>query len=304
MDSASESPIPPPIESSLLEQSVSVDSAKTAASDSARSPTEVLGPMQGGRWRPVRPDELLRKNAAAPNPDPVAETPKVRLERRQELEQHLKLRPTDLDAFLELSRLYRSEDRPIDAKRVLQQATQIFPSEERLTWEMEEATLARSRQQLREVTDLASRLSTPEVTQALQRSQTDWSCRRMEVCRARLARDPQQRHLHLVLAEAMFDSGMFEATIEELQTIIDTDDYSPQANLLVARSLIAMGKDLDAMPKLRAASMRRVLPAPLRIRIIALRLLCEIAERLGTTMTLERYRQHLAQAEQELVKSS
>ncbi len=293
METAPETPLPQGLEPSLLEQSVPDTPA-----------VEVLGPMQGGRWRPVRPDELLRKHAPSTPDEPTPEAPKVRLERRQQLEQHLKLRPTDLDAYLELSRLYRSEDRPIDAKRVLQQAIQVFPADDRLTWEMEEATLARSRQQLREVTDLASRLSTPEVAQALQRSQVDWSCRRMDVCRARLARDPLQKHLHLVLAEAIFDSGMYEATIAELQPIIDIDELSPQAHLLVGRSFIAMGKDLGAMPSLRAAAMRRAVPSPLRIRIAALRLLAEIAERLGTTMTLARYRQHLAQAEQELVKSS
>ncbi len=298
MESASESPIPPPSE---LE---SRHGMHTITSGELSEETESLGPMDGGRWRPVRPDELLRKNVAPASADQTPEPPKVQLQRRQELEQHLKLRPTDLDAFLELARIYRSEDRPIEAKRVLQQAIQVFPKEERLTIEMEEATLARSRQQLREVTELASRLNTPEVTQALKRSQTDWACRRMDVCRARLARDPHQKQLHLILAEALFDSGMFEATIEELEKIVAIDELAPQANLLMGRSLLAMGKDMEAMPVLRAASIRRAVPAPIRIRVIALRLLCEIAERLGTTVTLQRYRQHLTFAEQELSKPS
>ncbi len=297
MDSASESPIPPPSE---LE---SRHAMHAMGSDKASDETEALGPMNGGRWRPVRPDELLRKRAATTADQPL-EPPKVHLQRRQELEQHLKLRPTDLDAFLELARIYRSEDRPIEAKRVLLQAIQAFPKEVRLTLEIEEATLARSRQQLREVTDLASRLNTPEVTQALKRSQTDWACRRMDVCRARLARDPEQRQLHLILAEALFDSGMFEATIEELEKIVAIDELSPQANLLLGRSLLAMGKDMQAMAPLRAASLRRAVPAPIRIRVIALRLLCEIAERLGTTVTLQRYRQQLTFAEHELSKPS
>jgi hypothetical protein len=298
MESTSESPIPLPSELDSRHEVRSVDSAEMIRE------TQTLGPMDGGRWRPVRPDELLRKQAAVPSDKKAPEPPKVQLQRRQELEQHLKTWPADLDATLELARIYRSDDRPIEARRVIQQAIQFFPKEERLTVELEEATLARSRQQLREVAELASRLNTPEVAQALKRSQTDWAMRRMDVCRARLARDPQQKQLHLILAEALFDSGMFEATVEELKKIVEIDEISPHAYLLMGRAYLALGKDIEAMPALRAASIRRAVPAPIRVRVIALRLLCEVAERLGTTMTLQRYRQHLTFAEQELSKLS
>lgn len=257
-------------------------------------------PLDERRWRPVRPDELLRKNVVAPPEDEKVEPPRVRLERRQTLEHHLKLKPTDLEAFLELAKIYRSEERPVEAKRILQQAIQIFPDDDRLTWELEEATLARSLQQLREVTELASRLNTPEADRELKRSQSDWACRRMDVCRARLARDPSLKHLHLVLAEALLDAGLFEPAVETLQAVLDVDEYSPQAYLLSGRAMLAMGKDLAAMPLLRAAALRRAVPAPLRVRVLALRLLCETAERLGTTMTLERYRRQLTTAEHEL----
>lgn len=159
----------------------------TVTPETAEAASE-LNPMEGGRWRPVRPEELLRKNVAV---EPIGEEstdqsrPKVRLERRQELEHHLKSSPTDLDAFMELGRIYRSEDRPLDARRVFQQALQIFPEEQELLWEYEEATLARSLQQLREVTELARRLDTAETERELKRSQNDWACRRMDVCRAR-----------------------------------------------------------------------------------------------------------------------
>ena len=126
------------------------------------------------------------------------------MERRQELEQRLKASPTDRDAYLELAAIYRSEDRPQDAKRTLQQAIQIFPDDEKLLWELEEATLARSLQQFREVSDLASRLKTSEADRELKRSRHDWACRRIDVCRARLKRDPSKRQLRVVLGEAMY----------------------------------------------------------------------------------------------------
>ncbi len=305
MESASESPTPPPIEPAVSDPVVNHAVAKSelqSADSQLSDVTAALGPLEGGRWRPVRPDELLKKNVPPPKDDDSVHLPKVRLQRRQELEQHLKLRPTDLEAYLELARIYRADDRPIEAKRVLQQAIQTFPSDDRLVWEMEEATLARSRQQLRDVTEVVSRLNTPEANRELKRSQTDWACRRMDVCRARLSRDPSQLHLRLVLAEAMFDSGMFEGAVDELKPILDVDELSPQANLLSGRATMATGKDLEAMSFFRAASLRRAVPAPIRVRITALRFLVEIASRLGTTMTLARYQQQLAAAEQELSK--
>ncbi len=280
--------------------------------------------MEGGRWHRVRHEELSREHrevktplqaataphAAAPHAAAPQATaaykppPKVRLERRQELEHHLKQSPTDLDAFMELGRIYRGEDRPLDARRVYQQALQIFPEEKGLLWEYEEAVLARSLQQFREVTELARRLDTAETERELKRSQNDWACRRMDVCLARLGRDPSLVHLRLALSEAMYDAGMYEGAINELDTLLENDELSPAAYLVRGRCMLAMGKDVEAMASLRAASLRRSVVAPARTRVIALRLLCETAERLGVALTLAHYRKHLQQAESELAKQT
>lgn len=272
-----------------------------------------FNPMEGGLWRPVKPDELLRRSSS-PEPDSSAppasgETapevpPKIQLERRQELEQHLRASPTDLDGYMELAAIYRAENRPIESRRILQQAMQIFPEESKLLWEFEEATLARSLQQLREVTDLARRLDTLETERELKRSQNDWACRRMDVCRARLKRDPSLVHLRVVLAEAMLEAELYEPAIDEANCVLDNDELSPQAHLIVGRCKLALGLDVEAMASLRAASMRRAVVAPLKTRILALRLLCDTAERLGVEMTLQNYRQHLAAAEKELASQS
>ena len=123
---------------------------------------------EGGRWRQVRFEELSNTPigehcAVAPKTtakSAVASNPKIHLERRQELEHHLKNSPTDLDAYMELGRIYRGDNRPLEAKRIFEQARQIFPEEQELLWQYEEAVLARSLQQYREVNDLAARLDT------------------------------------------------------------------------------------------------------------------------------------------------
>lgn len=263
--------------------------------------------MGGGHWRQVRVEELTSKpfdqendsskTAERPENEPK---PKLRLERRQELEHHLKESPTDLDAFMELGRIYRTDNRPIDAKRIYQQAIQIFPDDHNLLWEYEEAILARSLQQLREVSELAQRLDTLETERELKRSQDDWACRRMEVCRARLGREPSLVHLRVALAEAMHDAGMYEGAIEELEQVFGNDDLSPTAYLIQGKCLLAMGKDVEAMASLRATALRRSVVAPLRTRVAALKLLCETADRLGVSLTLASYRQQLEKAEREL----
>ncbi len=276
-----------------------------------------------GKWVLVQPADLPRvpieATSASPeildpsaevvgaNPSispPIAEKPKLELKRRQQLEHHLRSNPSDLDGFLELARIYRAENKPIEARRVMQQAIQIFPDEPGILWELEEATLSRSIQQLREVSDLAHRLNTAETDRELSRCQQDWAMRRIEVCQARIARDPSLDHLRVTLAEAKYDAGKYDEALEGLEPLLDIDEYSPAAYLIRGRCLLALGNDLDAMVALRVCALRRAVVAPLRTRVIALRLLCDAAERMGVTLTLANYRGHLQQIEQELAKQS
>tara|TARA_R110002049_G_scaffold27321_2_gene94137 strand:+ start:297789 stop:298601 length:813 start_codon:yes stop_codon:yes gene_type:complete len=229
---------------------------------------------------------------------------RIKPQRRQELEHLLKTNPTDRNAYLELAAIYRCESRPLEAKRVLDQAHDLFPDDLTILWELEEATLARSLQQYRGFSDLAKRLETAEAEREVQRSASDWALRRIEVCHARLQRDPALRHLHLARAEAFMDVDRFEEAIEEIQPVLNSDEHSPQAHLILGRALLATGKDAPAMAALRAASLRRAVVAPVRVRVAALRLLCETAERLGVELTLARYRESLHQAEHELANLS
>ncbi len=249
-------------------------------------------------------------SASDPIPAPEAtvqsgdDNVEARARRRQHLEHHVRARPTDLDAYLELARIYRHENRPLEARRVLEQARQIFPEDQRVLWEFEEATLARSLQQLREVHDLAERLRTPEAEHELERARADWARRRIDVCRARLNREPGRVQLRIAIAEAMIDMERYEEALTELAPAQEHDELSCQAHLLRARCLLALGNDAEALPALRAAALRRGVTAPPKIKLAALRLLVDVAERLGLTLTLERYRQQLHQAEQSLASST
>lgn len=257
-----------------------------------------LSPVEGGRWRPVSPDELLRKNAPEPKSEEQHQRRTVQLERRQELEHKLKANPTDLEGFLELAAIYREEQRPLEAKRLLNQAQKIFPDEEGVLWQLEEAILARSLQQFREVNDLAKRLNSPEADRELDRSRSDWACRRIDVCRARLDRDPSQTALRMALAEAKFDAEMFEEAFADAFNLLDLNEFSSAAYFLRARCLLALGKEVPAMKELRAVALRRSAVAPDKLKLASLKLLCELSEKLSLQATGNHYRDQLQRLKQ------
>jgi len=227
---------------------------------------------------------------------------RIRTQRRQQLEQQLRSNPTDREPFLELAAIYRTEGRPLEAIRVLTQAHDLFPDDMTILWELEEASLARSLQQYREFTDLAKRLQTAEADREVERSSQDWARRRIDICGERLQRDPTLLHLHLARAEALMDVGRYEEALAQVQPILQHDEYSAAAHLMTGRAWLALGKRAEAMAALRAASLRRAVAAPVRVRVAALRLLCDTAQQMGVELTLNRYRESLLHAEQELAQ--
>jgi thioredoxin-like negative regulator of GroEL len=222
--------------------------------------------------------------------------------RRQQLEQMIRDNTVEIELYLELAALHRAEDRPLEAKRVLKDALQLSKNDERVLWAYEEAVLARSMQQLREVTDLANRLNTPEVQRELSRSKTDWASRRMEVCRARLARDPNKHHLRLVLAEALLDLEMYKEACDELLPCYEIDATVAPARLIQGKCLYALGDLLGALAAYRGCALRRSVAAPAKYRVPALSAACDIAQQLGLPLSFQRYEHALEIAEQDFAK--
>lgn len=232
--------------------------------------------------------------------EPNLSNPADRARRQRELSEEVQTNPTNLEAFVELARLYRSENRPVEAARILRQALEVFPEHPSLQHQLEEAVLARSLQQFREVSDLASRLNTPESDRELAKATKDWAARRIEVCQARLKRDPSTHQLRIQLAEAHCDASHFDDAIEILTPLVDQDEFAASANLIIGRCHLAKGERLEAMRALRACAMRRSVSAAPPIRRLALRLLCETAETLELNETLANYRAALASLEQQI----
>jgi len=231
-----------------------------------------------------------------------ANAPKVPLPRRQQLEQMLRESALDIDLYLELAAIHRAEDRPHEARRLLQQALQVSKDDPRVLWEFEEATLARSLQQYREVNDLATRLHTPEVDREFKRVQVDWANRRLDVCRARLSRDPSKHSLRLVIAEALLDLELYNEAIEEVQPCLDSDALSPAASMIQGKCYSSLGQDIASLAAFRAVALRRTVSATPKVRLAAMRLAVDIARRHQLTLSVERYQHAIEIAEADLAK--
>lgn len=266
------------------------------STDASKRPP--LSPLEGGAWRPVQPHELLKKGPVSEN-EQVERKPAATLERRQELERFIRNRPADIDAYLELAAIYRGQGRAVEAARVLKVAQEVEPGHSEVLWQLEEASLARALQQLKDVRDVAQRLNTPEATRELERAQTDWACRRAEVCRARIERDPSAAHLRVVLAEALRDLGDYAEAIASAEHALHCDSESPLAHWIIGQCHNALGNTLQALSAWRHVALRRAVPAPAKLRVAALKAACEQAERLGLSASLSLYQQALHLAEQD-----
>lgn len=219
------------------------------------------------------------------------------IERRQFLEHHLKGSPTDLESYMELAQLYRDENRPADARRVLQQAVQVFPDDGTVLWELEEAVLARSLQQYREVLEISKKVESPEMDRELDRSASDWACRRIEVCEARLERNPELHDLRLALGEALLDAGHHQNAIDAVTALLKEDTFSASASYLQGKCQLELGQNHDAMRSFRAVALRRAVPANPSLKRAALKLLALTAERIGAPRTFDLYQEHLEELE-------
>ena len=270
---------------------------ETGKSNQANDISQCSDPKVDDRVNPASEDPKHQDSIESENRN-------ANIERRQFLEHHLKASPTDLDSYLELAQLYRDENRPADSKRILQHAIQVFPDNPQVHWELEEAILARSLQQYKEVLELAKKIDTPEIHRELERCENDWACRRIDVCEARIERDPSLNDLRLALGEAMLDASRYEEAIHSVEPLLMNDQYSASAFFLQGRCHLEIGNNQNAMSALRAVALRRAVPAPSELRIAALKLLCACAERIGVPMTHDLYQQQLKYAEAEHQESS
>lgn len=211
------------------------------------------------------------------------------VQRRQSLEHSIRDAPADVQPYLELARIHRALDKPSDAQKVLEKAVRVASEDPAVLWELEEAELARSLQRLKELKELHDKHPTPDVTSDLERAQVEWALRRIEVCRNRLQRDPTQKKLCVVLAEAMYEMGKFDEAIAALEPALGDPNESCKAYLLRGLCQQSTNHPLDALSSFRAAALRRATQPTAQVKLSALRHAADLSQRLGLHATCKRY---------------
>lgn len=194
----------------------------------------------------------------------------IRLERFQELEQTLRNNPVLSEPYVELARIYLQQERWLDAKRVLDAAAELFPSEEAVLHLREEAQLARSLQLLSYAEAEYKRGANVLTEKELMRSRLDLNAVREKVCRARLARHPEQLALTIPLAEALEGLDRSEEAIDYLLKAVHDPELRAVASLRLGTIYEKSGRVTDALSAYRRSALFRMPPASDATKIEAL----------------------------------
>lgn len=234
--------------------------------------------------KPLKPDDLLLRKTPvelerwSEGRDALGRTLRpLRLERFQELEQTLRNNPVMADPYLELARIYLHQERWSDAKRVLDRAAELFSSDESVLYLREDAQLARSLQ-LMSYAEIDHQRTPSEMTEKeLQRTRLDLNAMRERVCRARLARHPEQLELTIPLAEALEGLDRSEEAIDYLQKATHDPELRASASLKLGEILERAGRAPEALSAYRRAALFRIPPPSAAIQVAALGRAAELA---------------------------
>lgn len=244
---------------------------------------------------PLTPDDLLIRRSPVEldrwleGNEPAPAAPAVALERFQTLEHVIRDNPLTVAPYLELARIYLQRNRWVDAKRVLEQATQRFPEHEEACFLYEEAQLARSLQ-LHWEAQAAQRDEPTRLTEeSLDRSRVELNVLRERICRARLQRHPQQLELYLPLATALTNLGRSSEALTCLQTALTQPKLRSSAAWQLGQLYESMQRVPEALSAYRRAALFRVPPPPLELKRRALASAADLAERAGLIDSARRY---------------
>ncbi len=245
--------------------------------------------------QPLTPDDLLiRRRPLEPGGEPLDDqhTGAVRsvpLERFQALEHAIRDNPLTVEPYLELAGYYLNSQRWTDARRVLENACQRFPDEERAQFLLEESQLARSLQ-LNSAAELEHQAEPTQLTQAaLDKSKLELNALREKICRGRLQRHPEQLQLHLPLATALHGLGQSSTAVESLRLAMQEPKLRSAAAYQLGQLLEELGRIPEALSVYRRAALFRVPPPARELKLRALAAAADLAERSHLIDSARRY---------------
>ncbi|MEZ6135462.1 MAG: tetratricopeptide repeat protein [Pirellulaceae bacterium] len=245
--------------------------------------------------QPLSPKDLLIRQSPveADQWDPASQAEQqsipVTLERFQTLERTIADNPLHADPYLELAKIYLTQERWHDARRVLDLAHKRFSDNEEVNYLREEAQLARSLQLFTAAEVEYAQEPTQLTEDNLQRCRVELNVLRERVCLSRLERHPEQVELNLPLATAMENLGKRDEAIGALKPAIEQPQLRAEASLQLGYMLERARRVPEALSAFRRAALFRVPPPSPEIKFQALMAAADLAQRSNMIDSARRY---------------
>ncbi|MFK7735247.1 MAG: hypothetical protein AB8B50_04415 [Pirellulaceae bacterium] len=250
---------------------------------------------------PNSPKDLLLRPKYDEDGEPVSASVsnslgrEVPLERFQTLEKVVRDSPITVEPYIELATIYFDQHRWSDVRRVLDLGLAKFPEDEQANYLHEEAQLLRSLEIYNQAKAAHEAEPTRLTLEPLERSKLEVNVLREKVCRARLARHPEQLELNLTLATALENLGQIDEATLCLEAAVTSKDIRSEAALRLGRLYEKSNRITDALSAYRRAAFFR-LPAPSEeTKVAALMAAANLSEKAGMVDSAQRYIEMLSE---------
>lgn len=243
---------------------------------------------------PLSPKDLLMRPKYDEDGEPVTSVSdslgrEVPLERFQTLEKVVRDSPITVDPYIELATIYFEQKRWSDVRRVIELALAKFPEDEQANYLHEESQLLRSLELYNGAKAAHEAEPTRLTLEPLERSKLEVNVLREKVCRARLARHPEQLELNLTLATALENLGQVEEATKCLEAAATSESIRAEASLRLGKLYERSNRVTDALSAYRRAAFFRVPPPPEDTKIAALTAAANLADSAGMIDSAIRY---------------
>jgi tetratricopeptide (TPR) repeat protein len=198
----------------------------------------------------------------------------------QELEQLIKSSPADPLPYLQLAKIYRSQNRWKDVLRVLNAGVQFNPEHELLVETREDWLFESARVAFDEASREYAKQPSKEAELDRQGCLIKLANEQLQLCCNRLQRHPDQMALEVGWGEALMILGKFNEAVEHLERAITVPVLRSEASLKLGRCRQAMGQVLEALSHFRVAAFFRAPPPSKTVAMESLTAGLNLAEQL------------------------
>ncbi len=214
---------------------------------------------------------------------------RITLLAHQELEQLIRHSPADPTPYLQLAKIYQGQHRWKDTLRVLDAGVQHNPEYEPLVLLREDLILQAAEQTAEDARQAYVNNPSKETKLLLERGETNLANERVQFCRMRFKRHPDQRELLIIWAGALKDLGRSEEAIPLLEQAAQHSPLRARAFYELGLCQQQLNRPIEALSAYRKAALFRAPPPDPRLRTQALTMAFELSDRLGMVDAAIRY---------------